>query len=187
MPFVRFKFFSHIQEEGQTIDDYVTELKTLSQHCEFGELKDSLIRDKIVIGVNDIKLRERLLKNLDLSLETAIQICRAAEEVKKQSKEIQSNTASATHVDFVRRKFESRPNPQRNYEVSPRNQSKTCNYCGNYHDYGKCPAYGKTCKRCQKKNHFESVCKTRYVKDIVANAQTSRRQRTHKGICWRGF
>ena len=34
-----------------------------------------------------------------------------------------------------------------------------CNRCGYKHEYKKCPAFGQTCKSCQKKNHFAKMCK----------------------------
>ena len=34
-----------------------------------------------------------------------------------------------------------------------------CGYCGCSHDKGDCPAYGKTCNRCGRKNHFAKKCK----------------------------
>ena len=38
-----------------------------------------------------------------------------------------------------------------------------CKYCGNKHirDKDKCPAYGKSCKGCGKKNHFAKMCKNK--------------------------
>ena len=47
------KFFSYSQGEDQLIDNYVMELKARSQRCEFGDLREGLIRDKIVLGVQD--------------------------------------------------------------------------------------------------------------------------------------
>ena len=38
--------------------------------------------------------------------------------------------------------------------------SRSCKYCGDTHPKGKCPAYGKTCAKCQKKNHFTKVCQS---------------------------
>lgn len=35
------------------IDQYVTELRKMSETCEFVTLKNSLIKDRIVLGVND--------------------------------------------------------------------------------------------------------------------------------------
>ena len=46
------------QESGETIDQYVTVLIKLSETCEFGTLKNSLIKDRIVLGVNNGKTRE---------------------------------------------------------------------------------------------------------------------------------
>ena len=42
-------------------------------------------------------------------------------------------------------------------------KQEKCSYCGlsGVHEPGRnCPAYGKTCKRCKFKKHFESVCRT---------------------------
>lgn len=35
---------------------------------------------------------------------------------------------------------------------------KKCSKCGNKHEYRNCPAFGKKCKSCQKKNHFAKMC-----------------------------
>ena len=69
-------------------------------------MRDSLIRDKIVLGVQDKKIQIRLLRKTDLSLHKATSICRAAEEVKVQTKEMQSNkTDMVSNVDLVKRKI----------------------------------------------------------------------------------
>ena len=69
------RIFSCNQLQGQNIDHFVTELKSRAAHCEFQTLKDSLVEDKLLIGVNDKKVQERLLREEDL--EKAIQICKA--------------------------------------------------------------------------------------------------------------
>ena len=55
-------------------------------YCDFGAIKDPLIRDQIVVGINDPKLRERLPRETDLTLEKAIKLCRITEHSKEQSK-----------------------------------------------------------------------------------------------------
>ena len=50
-----------VQHDGETVDGFVTSLKTLADTCEFGELKDSLIRDRIILGIRDTGLKQRLL------------------------------------------------------------------------------------------------------------------------------
>ena len=49
--FERYKFWECKQQEGETIDQFITELKTRSRSCEFGDQTDSMVRDRIVFGV----------------------------------------------------------------------------------------------------------------------------------------
>ena len=170
--YMRYRFFSYNQGDEQSTDEYVTELRSRAEHCSFGDLKSSLIRDKIVIGVHDKKVQERLLREPDLSLEQAIQICRAAEEVKLQSKEIKGETkTSESLVDAVNK------NAQRNTnEKRPRTMIKNCKYCGKEHFQGRCPAYNRQCGKCGKYNHFASVCMSKprqNVRQINRNEQNN--------------
>ena len=88
--FLRYQFFSCGQLDGQPFDQFVTALKKRAADCEFGDLKDSLIRDRIVCGTIDPKLRERYLRETELSLEKAIQLGQAAEETRKHASELQN-------------------------------------------------------------------------------------------------
>ena len=74
------------QHVGETIDQYVTDLKTKVRSCEFGVLTDSLIKDRIVCGIIDDRTRSRLLREPDLSLQKALDICRANEATTTQMK-----------------------------------------------------------------------------------------------------
>lgn len=64
----------------------MTDLRLKSQSCNFGTLCDSVIKDQIVIGVQDKRVRLLLLKETDLTLEKAINICQAADSTKIQLK-----------------------------------------------------------------------------------------------------
>ncbi|CAH2240988.1 jg19740 [Pararge aegeria aegeria] len=68
---VRFKFFTRNQEADQSVVEYVTALKILSEHCEFEHLEEGTIRDRIVYGVLDGKVRDRLLRTEELTLLSA--------------------------------------------------------------------------------------------------------------------
>ena len=83
--FLRFKFFSVKQQENQPVDDFINELRTKAQECEFLELTESLIRDRIVCCINNLKLQERLLREPDLTLDRAILSCKADEDTIKQT------------------------------------------------------------------------------------------------------
>ena len=66
-------------QSGESIDQYVTELRTLAAACEWGELKDDLICSRIVSGIPSRTVHERLLRESELSLKRAVEICRVAE------------------------------------------------------------------------------------------------------------
>ena len=58
-------FNTRKQNDTENIDDYVTWLKLLASNCEYAVIEESLIKDMLVIGINDKKLRENML--LDIS------------------------------------------------------------------------------------------------------------------------
>ena len=71
----RHGFWSLHQQEGEAIDAYVTRLKLKSDSCEYDKegwpaaVKLELTRDKFVFGLLDDALKERLLRESDLSLQ----------------------------------------------------------------------------------------------------------------------
>ena len=84
--FERLKLFTCVQQPTESIDQYVTELRTRASTCE------SLIRDRIVCGISCNTLREKLLQETDLDLQKAIDMCRASEFSKRQTKSITEET-----------------------------------------------------------------------------------------------
>ena len=80
------------QEVRETIDQYITKLKTKARSCEFGALKDSLIQDRIMCGIHSDKIRSRLLREVDLTLERTVDICRANEATATQMKKFGENS-----------------------------------------------------------------------------------------------
>ena len=71
-----------------------------SQHCEsscrraiFAPLHDSLLRDCLVLGVNDDAVTKKLLQDRGLTLQRAIDICWSGETTNKQLKELKKSLA----------------------------------------------------------------------------------------------
>uniref|UniRef100_H2ZS40 Uncharacterized protein n=1 Tax=Latimeria chalumnae TaxID=7897 RepID=H2ZS40_LATCH len=79
-----FVFNSRVQLSNESIEEFVTDLKLKSRSCYFGQIQESLIRHRLVIGCSDYKVWEHLLRDCELTLEKAIRICQAAELTKKQ-------------------------------------------------------------------------------------------------------
>ncbi|GFT63226.1 retrovirus-related Pol polyprotein from transposon 297 [Nephila pilipes] len=139
----RYIFFSCVQLEGQRIESYVTHLKTLASTCKFAEQENGLMRDRIVLGINkDSGLQERLLQENNVSLEKAIEIVRAVEEIRNMKYE-------TVMINFVKKK----ENPNQPKKSSQYEYKK----CGKKHKPRECPAFGKICTKCNKKNHFAVI------------------------------
>jgi len=80
----RAKFNMRRQREGESVDTFVTSLYTLAEHCQYGVLHDEMIRDRIVVGIRNTALSERMQLQPDLNLEKAITQARQSEAVKEQ-------------------------------------------------------------------------------------------------------
>ena len=142
---------------------YVTDLKTKAQTCEFAELKDSLIRDRVVCGIICDKTRAKLLKESELTLQKALDICRANEATTSQLKTLSSHATNKESVEqevlAIQKHRTSAPQRSRHEATEP--QRSQCDKCGTRHQrHQKCPAYGMECYNCGRKNHFSKVCRS---------------------------
>lgn len=63
-----------------------------------------MIRDKLVFSINDTRLKERMLRDNELTLRRAIEVCRSAELAKTQIQAMQmSPVAQDTSVDVLQK------------------------------------------------------------------------------------
>ena len=90
----RARFNKRSQIAGESVDTFIQDLYRLADNCDYGVLKDSLIRDRIVVGVLDDSLSDRLQSKASLTLAQAVQMSRQAE-------------SRAQNRDFVRGEFEN--------------------------------------------------------------------------------
>ena len=49
----RHKFYTRVQQPGESVAAFVAKLRRLSEHCDFGTSLDVMIRDRVVCGVHD--------------------------------------------------------------------------------------------------------------------------------------
>ena len=141
----RFIFNSRNQVEGETIEKYVAELRKLSRSCNFSNLEEDLIRDRIVMGVRCDITRRKLLQEPNLTLSKATDIARAMEVSKGQMSRIKKEEETDELVQKLR-----------SSNFPPKKSAKNCHFCNKNHPFKKeqCPAYGKTCSACRGRNHF---------------------------------
>lgn len=87
--------FDKRDQQGESFDTYLNLFRSLAKPCYFGELRDNLLRDRIVLGLLDNTTRKKLLDEPKLPLDKCVNICRANETTMKQLKEITSDEISA--------------------------------------------------------------------------------------------
>ena len=85
----RFKFFCRSQQDSESVSQFVAELRKLSEFCEFGDTLDVMLRDRLVCGVRNQKLQQRLLAVSNLTFTKAFGIAQTAELSEQNAKDLQ--------------------------------------------------------------------------------------------------
>ena len=80
----RYVFRMTVQKHLEPMDKFITDLKITAKSCNFGPLESSLVRVQIVIGVHDMKLKERLLREAELDLTRSESLAYASEVVHRK-------------------------------------------------------------------------------------------------------
>ena len=175
----RARFNRRVQKPGETVNTFIQDLYQIAEHCEYGTLRDDLIRDRIVVGVIDEALSDRLQMKSDLKLAEAVQMTRQA-EARKDNREIVRGDAKSLHstssVDSVTRKHQ--PRKRKNTPKKPPSQAtsttakhaNTCKWCGHEQHFRRvCPAREAVCGKCKKVGHFQTVCQAKTIQEVVTS------------------
>lgn len=87
MVYERYRFNNCKQEPGESIAAYLTELRTVAKNCQHEDVTpEEILHDRIVLGIRDDKMRERLLQYNDLTLQKAVALIKAAKQTEHQVK-----------------------------------------------------------------------------------------------------
>jgi len=119
-------------------------------------------------------VKERLLREDNLTLKSALDICRAAEVSKAQMKVMKSESVSSSSsvaAATVSGRYTSRRPPSTSSDPC-------CRQCGSPpHDAQQtCHAKNQTCRRCGKSNHFARMCRSK-PPPVQQQQQSSHQQR----------
>ena len=150
----RVMYFTY-KQEGNNSTDFCTELSNLAKEADIeGLTPDDIHIFRIITGLNDQRLREKLLKLDKPTLEQVEQTCMMY-ETSKVSVRACNKTENAS-VAFTKAK--NNQNHHKNNQPKSQNSKKNCWNCGrdNHSNKEQCPAKGKTCSYCKKEGHFKS-------------------------------
>ena len=203
----RGQFFPRTQLPGETVEEFVRHLYELAEHCDFGDKKNEYLRDRIVLGMADRELSERLqLRSASetLTLEDAIQSARSSELVKMQMS-AQSSPGTTQNLQEVktagayankgaaygstRKKTgkqgqnwhkgnrQSQKQQSQKQAQTQKQQQGDCNNCGHTHSDRPCPARRAECYRCHRHGHYAQFCQAPQRGKVQAKVMKSLKRR----------
>lgn len=162
--FERYLFFNTKIRPDQKFIDFIAELHNRAKDCGFENLKNSLIVTQLICGISNEVLREKLLREKDLDLAKASEMCKIFECNKAHLNVMNSRPSVSVddgNVDMIkqdRRKFNHVSQVSNNKTII-----KDCRFCGYDHPVRMCPAFGKKCNDCGRNNHFQAKCQAKKI------------------------
>ena len=138
----RFKFHSRSRKPGESVADFVAELRRLSEHCKFENTLNDMIRDRLVCGINDDALQKRLLAEPDLTYEKAVKLAKSHETATQNVEDLKTQP------------------PQTVGRLDNPRSDVTCYRCGRKgHIATKCHVdKDVVCHGCRRKGHLKRAC-----------------------------
>jgi len=169
------RFNQHSQLADEPADYFITEIHKLAENCDFGAMKDELIRDRLVVGIKDSSLSEHLQLEPELTLDRAKWLIRQCESVQCQQELLKPTQVKLekwwpgeSFPDAVRQ-----PSTKRKLPAIPTAQAKpslnNCRGCGSgTHPRQSCPAKDAICFRCNRRGHYSSQCLCNTIANVTA-------------------
>ena len=145
------RFNRRVQQADESVEQFITNLYQLAEYCEYGNLRDEMIHDRIVVGIRDSALSERLQLDSDLTLDKAKKLVCQREAVHEHQQFLSGKSIEGTMVEAV----------------SKGKRQQLCTRCGKgAHPHQACPAREAICHKCSKKGHDSSVCHSKFIATI---------------------
>lgn len=141
-----YKFNNRQQKEGESINDFAVDLQSLSETCNFNAFLDTALRDRFVVGLNNVEIKKELL-----SLDGNSTFCQVVDKAKKEElirRESKLMTNESPSVNRVESRVQAKPNDQKHESRSWRYRSRSRSNS----------ADRITCYKCGRKGHIAAFC-----------------------------
>ena len=130
---------------------YVSELRSLAEHCNFGATLDLMLRDRLVCGINDDAIQRRLLAEQNLTFDKALTTAQGLEAAAKNLRELHHDKKpSGGNGEVHKVARESGPRREKREGLTVQGGVNTvCYRCGKPgHSPIKCQHRGAKCHSC---------------------------------------
>lgn len=154
----RFSFQKLGREPTESVRAFAERLTKAAEKCEF-ENRDVRMRDQFICGLGSQAIVGKLIikDHKKLTFKEAVAEAEAHSSLlETQIMKTAPKSDSGTVLKVSMRRPISKPKEVKTPTVSDR----LCKKCAGTHEKFKCPAFGKTCNRCGKANHFAKACKS---------------------------
>ena len=153
----RFKFNSCGRKPGESVATFMANLRAASEHCNYGESLELMLRDRLVYGINDRVIQKRLLSESKLTYKRAVELAQELEAADRDIKLLQS-TYKRDHADSEA----SHMGPVHRIAGTNWTTSRTCFRCGTVgHVATKCKFQRDVvCHGCGKVGHIKRACRS---------------------------
>ncbi|KAK9696254.1 hypothetical protein QE152_g32026 [Popillia japonica] len=94
----RAKFHQRHQNDGETVQEIIADVLKLSKTYNYGNMTDELIRDKLVVGIRDIKVSERMQMDSKLTFAEAKTLIVQNERVKQENKNLREKSTKEVYT-----------------------------------------------------------------------------------------
>ena len=154
----RCKFNARVRQPGESISTFCAELRSLAEHCDFEDAAlENMLRDRLVCGISDRAMQQRLLSEADLTFKKAYDLAVLMESVRKDTSQLQSKPQGAD-IHFVRGGDAGKQKATPRGHGPPPNP---CYRCGGRHKSSVCKFKEENCHFCGKRGHISRVCRSR--------------------------
>ena len=155
----RFQYYQRTQGSGESVSEYLANLRKLAARCQFGTFLSEALRDRLVCGLNSESIQKALLAKPDLTLESALEIAISMEAAAKKAKEMKGQ-GNGTVLKVTKHGDSSAP-------------ARNCDRCGRgKHSRDQCKFKGATCHKCGKVGHISPVCRSK-AKSVKTGSKQS--------------
>ena len=157
----RYKFNDRKQHEGEDLSGFIAAIRKMSVTCDFGDFLEEALRDRLIHGMQNDRIRKRLLIEKDLDFRKAIEISRSLECAEKEIKEMSAGAEiKEEKICQIRRS-------------TAVHQRRKCYRCGDEsHLANQCRHRGTICLHCGLKGHLAKACRK---KEDVSRANNTRK------------
>ena len=145
----RTNFLQLTQKVSESEKDFLLRLNDGAEYCEWHKLppastQKELTKLRLIAGLQNQDLKVKILEKnqtKEMAAEEVVEFCQLYRQLQTFTG-AESSTTPPTDTLYV-----DRP-------------ATRCGKCGTLHKTRECPAYGQTCRKCNKVNHFARCCRS---------------------------